>query len=87
MLWRGPSGELKVIRLDRDAGAPPRSNRVAVTRIAEREFQADGIIADGRLRPVIYEAGANFLTREQALEALLRWAVRNGAKTVYVEPE
>lgn len=85
-LWHIPSSDLEIIPLKRRTTAPARSNRVAITRIADSEFQADGIVAEGRLRPVIYEPGANFPTKERALQAVLRWAVRNGAKTVYVEP-
>lgn len=79
-------GELTVVHLKPGAMPPARSNRVAVTKIRDREFQADAIVADGRLRPVLYDPGANFVSREQALRAALRWAARNGAGTVYVEP-
>lgn len=79
-------GELTVIHLKRGTEAPARSNRVAVTQISERVFQADAIVMNGRLRPILYDPGANFASREQALQAALRWAARNGAGTVYVDP-
>jgi hypothetical protein len=76
---------MKVVEVPAGRRAPASSDRVTVTRVRQGEYQADGIVMSGRLRPILYDPGMNFISRKQALQAVLSWAMRNGAQIIYVE--